>query len=425
MGLGEIALEGGDAGAIDRAIDDKRMQRYAQGPGLADARRRLAEQMGGRGGVAGGGISDFVNSSFGALAAPKKGDVGDWSKTLAASDESLKQLEKHMKALGAAATPAEKLTLEIGKLNNALAHGNITQAEYTRSLDAFVNAQTEAMTAARERLGVASQEEIYISGLIKLQQDRADGFIRTDAEMAQAEARLREQAEQTYKQEQVKNSAFKGLAQMGQGDTVNDSIDKVGTSALNDFGKTIDDVLTTKPARASDTWRKLALSIDQSIEQMIVKMLVLKPLAAALSGGLGGLFGGATASSVPEFTNPAYAHFAGGGIMTSRGPVPLRRYAGGGVASSPQLALFGEGSGPEAFVPLRNGGIPVNLNGARSGHTFVSNTNVSVTVPPGTSPEAAHQMAANFGRQMRDTVSQMVDERIITHLRTGGLLNPA
>lgn len=53
--------------------------------------------------------------------------------------------------------------------------------------------------------------------------------------------------------------------------------------------------------------------------------------------------------------------FADGGVMTSRGPLPLRRYADGGIARSPQLALFGEGSGPEAFVPLRNGGIPVHI----------------------------------------------------------------
>ena len=54
--------------------------------------------------------------------------------------------------------------------------------------------------------------------------------------------------------------------------------------------------------------------------------------------------------------------FAAGGIMTGHGSLPLARYAGGGVADSPQLALFGEGRLPEAFVPLPDGrSIPVTI----------------------------------------------------------------
>jgi phage-related minor tail protein len=47
--------------------------------------------------------------------------------------------------------------------------------------------------------------------------------------------------------------------------------------------------------------------------------------------------------------------FAEGGVMSSAGPLPLKRYAFGGIASSPQLAMFGEGSRPEAYVPLPDG----------------------------------------------------------------------
>lgn len=54
--------------------------------------------------------------------------------------------------------------------------------------------------------------------------------------------------------------------------------------------------------------------------------------------------------------------------MTSRGPVPLRRYGGGGVASSPQIAEFGEGSSPEAYVPLPDGrSIPVKMKDGGAG----------------------------------------------------------
>lgn len=56
--------------------------------------------------------------------------------------------------------------------------------------------------------------------------------------------------------------------------------------------------------------------------------------------------------------------FEKGGIMTSSGPMPLRSYSQGGIANSPQLAVYGEGSQPEAYVPLPDGRtIPVTMQG--------------------------------------------------------------
>jgi hypothetical protein len=56
--------------------------------------------------------------------------------------------------------------------------------------------------------------------------------------------------------------------------------------------------------------------------------------------------------------------FAKGGIMTPFGPAALRKYANGGIADRPQLALFGEGDQNEAYVPLPDGRrIPVALQG--------------------------------------------------------------
>lgn len=56
--------------------------------------------------------------------------------------------------------------------------------------------------------------------------------------------------------------------------------------------------------------------------------------------------------------------FDRGGIMGPNGPIPLRKYDAGGVATSPQLAMFGEGRKPEAYVPLNDGRtIPVSIQG--------------------------------------------------------------
>lgn len=63
-------------------------------------------------------------------------------------------------------------------------------------------------------------------------------------------------------------------------------------------------------------------------------------------------------------TSTATAAFANGGIMSSSGSLPLMKYANGGVANKPQLALFGEGRMNEAYVPLPDGrSIPVTMTG--------------------------------------------------------------
>lgn len=96
------------------------------------------------------------------------------------------------------------------------------------------------------------------------------------------------------------------------------------------------------------------------------------PGATGGSGGIGGWFSslfpgsGGTASSGWDYTPSMDLanswSFANGGIMTSRGAIPLRTYAKGGVANTPQMAIYGEGSGPEAYVPLPDGrSIPVSI----------------------------------------------------------------
>jgi hypothetical protein len=59
---------------------------------------------------------------------------------------------------------------------------------------------------------------------------------------------------------------------------------------------------------------------------------------------------------------------ADGGILGPGGRIPLmsvNRYADGGIADSPQMAMFGE-AGPEAFIPLKNGAVPVAMRGGKT-----------------------------------------------------------
>jgi len=53
-------------------------------------------------------------------------------------------------------------------------------------------------------------------------------------------------------------------------------------------------------------------------------------------------------------------------------------FADGGIATSPQFALFGE-AGPEAFIPLKGGRVPVEMSPGQSSKSAPQVTlNVSV-----------------------------------------------
>ena len=106
--------------------------------------------------------------------------------------------------------------------------------------------------------------------------------------------------------------------------------------------------------------------------------------------------------------------FATGGVMTAKGPMTLKRYASGGIANSPQLAMFGEGSTPEAYVPLPDGrSIPVKMKGGGN------DGNITVNVDArGTSVQGDNDQGARLGR----AISAAVQQELIRQRRPGGLL---
>ena len=106
------------------------------------------------------------------------------------------------------------------------------------------------------------------------------------------------------------------------------------------------------------------VKILESFGQMITQMIIMKQLVEPVVGGLSGLFTSSSSSAIDASYNAnAGTLFADGGIMTSKGSLPLRTYATGGIANRPQVSVFGEGSMAEAYVPLPDGrSIPVTMN---------------------------------------------------------------
>ncbi|MBV2206662.1 MAG: phage tail tape measure protein [Pseudomonas sp.] len=146
--------------------------------------------------------------------------------------------------------------------------------------------------------------------------------------------------------------------------TTADEMDKFFESAAKNIQGTMADFLFDPFAAGLD-------GMGQRFGQMIQRMIA-DAAAAQLAKNLFGTMGQATAGGgagnwgwVGQAATWVASFFADGGVMTSDGPVPLRKYATGGIANSPQLAMFGEGAQPEAYVPLPDGRrIPVAMQGS-------------------------------------------------------------
>ena len=127
--------------------------------------------------------------------------------------------------------------------------------------------------------------------------------------------------------------------------------------------------IATGSANIKQSLSEMFASIGKSFIDMAAQIIAKQLVIIALNS-IAKVFGGGGGSSlvkgvdVPVAQMPAGMAFANGGIMTEAGPMPLNRYASGGVVQSPQVALFGE-RGPEAYVPLPDGrSIPVKLSSA-------------------------------------------------------------
>lgn len=122
---------------------------------------------------------------------------------------------------------------------------------------------------------------------------------------------------------------------------------------------------------------------------------------------------------------PNIPKFANGGIFGKDGVIPLRAYKKGGIADSPQLAIYGEGDMNEAFVPLPDGrSIPVTLNtgGAGKGSVF-SPVNIEINVnSDGSVSENSNSEGA--WSQAAQRMKAIALEIIAQEKRPGGSLNP-
>lgn len=172
---------------------------------------------------------------------------------------------------------------------------------------------------------------------------------------------------------------------VGKATTELENFGKTGRSEIEDlefaiqgFGRKSADAFVDFALTGKASFRDLTDSILADLARLIVQQNITDPLFKAISGGvsagggLGGIFdslvgsvGSFFGSGPVEF---AATPFANGGIMTPYGPMKLNAYAGGGIVSSPQMYVAGEGSMNEAIIPLPDGrSVPVTMTGGGMG----------------------------------------------------------
>ncbi|EET9652682.1 tape measure protein [Escherichia coli] len=134
-------------------------------------------------------------------------------------------------------------------------------------------------------------------------------------------------------------------------------------------------------------------------------------------------------SSTPSGSKPNVKKHANGGIFGREGVVPLRAYQKGGIATSPQLAMFGEGSMNEAYVPLPDGRtIPVTLSAESAGKSTgnaVSPVSIQINVTKdGRTSESSSGSESSLWNGAARQIKSIVLETIAEEKRSGGTLNP-
>lgn len=180
----------------------------------------------------------------------------------------------------------------------------------------------------------------------------------------------------------------------------------------------IEDALTSFVKTGKLNFKELTDFISTELIRISIRQSIISPLLGSLTGFLGGAIGAGGDQVIPDGGLPVNMA-ANGDIMTKDGPLELKKYARGGIANSPQLSIFGEGSTPEAYVPLPDGRrIPVNMKG---GGNSSNNVSVSVNINQSTG-ETDVQSQSMFGQKLGVAIQNAVKQELIMQRRPGGYL---
>jgi lambda family phage tail tape measure protein len=283
----------------------------------------------------------------------------------------------------------------------------------------MTNFEYEQMVAHKK--AVADIDEHVIGW----EQDKAEAYRKgAEAILAQREALERLNYE--------RDRSFLGGTQKALHDYA-DQIGNLGQDAMNlwtDALKGTEDALVQFCQTGKLSFKDMANSIIADL----IRIAIRQALVGAITKGLGAIFGGGTIGA-PMALNAGQQALTGagafGGPMAANGMAfdygGVRKYAAGGVVSSPTFFRYGGGigqmgeAGPEAIVPLKrmnNGRLGVEMHGGKGGGGD-QNVTVNVNVEGGTQQSNGDPgKAAELGK----AIASAVRAELVQQKRPGGLL---
>jgi lambda family phage tail tape measure protein len=254
----------------------------------------------------------------------------------------------------------------------------------------------------------------------KSQADRESGNILAEnkSKYDSVTQAIRQQREELIKLQEEQSRSFGAGARGALEDYVS-SATNTAEQTRNLFASAfngIEDALVSFVKTGKLSFADLANTVsDQLIRIGVARAIAFGVTAIAGSGGPAP----ASANTEAAFANVNMAEK--GGVMTDRGMAPLKMYSRGGIANSPQLAVFGEGRQAEAYVPLPdNRSIPVTLKGGGSS----TNVGVTVNISNGSDAGGDVQSQTAQGQAIGKLIQATVKQTLINEMNPGGLLGP-
>lgn len=238
----------------------------------------------------------------------------------------------------------------------------------------------------------------------------------------------------------------------------------IGETFVDSMGSGIDTIsagLSEMLQKSEFSWKSLGdlvrntfSNIFRDLAADLMKMAIKIALIGSGGGGSGGwggliglgisalgsYFGGAPVATDAASAATIYGTTAGsvqnsillaqdlafkakGGIVGPMGDIRLKQYATGGIADSPQLAVFGEGSKNEAYVPLPdNRSIPVTLTGGGGSNVSIGDTYINVKVDSAGNASTDAKTSTEMAKMLSIAIKKTVQEEFIKQARPGGML---
>lgn len=288
-----------------------------------------------------------------------------------------------------------------------------------RSLGASEQEIAVAVELMRQRAGLKEAEKEREDAL-KEQKKAADDAIAAQEKLADAGKRVFDDTRTPLEKYNIEMERLRGLLDANvismdtfgraakQADDELQGMGKKGATTMDElknavegWGKDASEAFVEFAFTGKASFGDMVTSILKDMARMIIQTQIMAPLMQMLKATM-------TMS-------------ADGNVMTESGPMALKKYSNGGIARTPQLSLFGEGSMAEAYVPLPDGrSIPVTMSGDGSGGGGgdVYNITVPVTVDGGGQAATSSSNAGALGK----AIATAVRSELINQKRPGGLL---